>query len=87
MMWVCMLDESFECSLDGDVFGSFAGEGLGCGGAGFLSLRRGDTSCAGGFEESFELLFVHLGNVFAHDLVERNTVIEVVEVGLCWFRH
>lgn len=79
--------ESFKCGLDGDVFWSFAGEGFGCGGAGFLSLRRGDTSCAGGFEKGFNFFLVHFTDVLAHDFMERNTVIKVVKVRLCGFRH
>ncbi len=79
--------ESFECTLDGDVVGSFAGEGFGCGGASFLALCGRDTSCAGGFEKSFNFFLVHFTDVLAHDFMERNTVVEVVEVGLCGFRH
>ena len=79
--------ESFKCGLDGDVFGSFAGESFSCGGSGFLALCGGDASCAGGFKESFNFFFIHFTDVFAHDLVKWNAFIEVVEVRLCGFRH
>ena len=79
--------ESFKCSLDCDVFGSFAGESFSCGGAGLFTLRWGDASCAGGFKEGFNFFLIHFTNVLAHDFMERNTVIEVMEVGLCGFRH
>ena len=79
--------ESFECSLDCDVFGSFAGESFGCVGSGFLALRWGDASCAGGFEKSFNFFLIHFTDVLAHDFMERDTVVKMMEVGLCWFRH
>lgn len=86
-MWVCMLNESFKCSLDCNVFWSFARESLRCGGSGFLTFRRGDSSCAGGFEEGFHFFLIHFTDVFTHDLMERNTVVKVVEIRLCGFRH
>jgi hypothetical protein len=79
--------ESFKCSLDGDVFGSFAGESFGCGGSGFLALCGGDSGRAGGFEEGFNFFLIHFTDVFSHDLMERDTVVEVVEVRLSGFRH
>lgn len=79
--------ESFKCSLNCDVFGSFAGESFGCGCSSLLALCRGDTSCASGFEESFNFFLVHFTDVLAHDFMERDTVVEVVEIGLGGFRH